>query len=125
MSEQIEMTYAGTTGHSGSETSFRQATDMTRRGKSQRAVMRQLMHAGHYGMTVSELRKALPDLHHGQVSSALTNLHRAEKIARLSEVRNRAKVYVLSLHVDGRPVEKPRVKQTHTVCPHCGGDVPL
>ena len=120
-----DMTYAGTAGHSGTDTSKAQAADLKRVGPVQRDVHREVARSGFVGRTVAELRREFPQYHHGQISSALTNLHRAGKIVRLVQQRNRAKLYVTPSHVDGRKTEPPRTKPTTTVCPHCGGDVPL
>lgn len=113
MNIQGELTYAGTSGHSGTDTSrdraARQDNDGTT-GRIQRMVQRALSIAGERGMTVAELRHYIKDAHHGQVSSALTNLHRAGKIVRLSEKRDRCKVYVLRGYEAGRREEKPTVK---------------
>lgn len=43
-------------------------------------------------------------LHHGQASSALSNLHRQGRVARLAEKRRGSGVYVLPVFVDDRPV---------------------
>lgn len=115
------LTYAGTSGFSGTDTSREQATDTVRINRSQNAVLESLSMAKARGMTVAELRQWHPTLHHGQLSSALTNLHRDGRVARLTEKRGRAKVYVLSDMVQGRTVEQPSVPRSKiTVCPHCG-----
>jgi hypothetical protein len=62
---------------------------------------------GTIGRTVAELRTAMPDYHHGSISSALTNLHRAGTLARLVEKRDRCHVYVLADCVAERPTQPP------------------
>jgi len=54
--------------------------------------------------------------------AALSNLHKDGLVARLAEVRDRQKVYVLPEWVDGRETE---VRGSHgpAACPHCGGDL--
>ena len=108
MNTQTQLTYGGTSGHSGTDTSRDRAVtrdgDGTT-GKNQRIVLKALGIAGERGMTVAELRGYMRHSHHGSVSSALTNLHRAGKIARLSTKRNKCKVYVLPEYVGGRDAE--------------------
>lgn len=148
-SKQGELTYQGTSGHSGTATSKDRAVREDTSGKTgerQRVVLKALGIAGARGMTVKELRNYMRDAHHGQVSSALTNLHRAGRIERLVEKRDKCKVYVLPGFVNGRTVEVPvgnksnanlravveQVKDMHTpgksayrdpaglFCPECG-----
>jgi len=98
-----------TTGHAGSETSRDRATserDSGKTGERGRTVLHLLGQQGSYGMTVAELR-GYTDWHHGQASSALTNLHLSNQIDRPTETRDRCKVYVLPQHVNARPVEAP------------------
>lgn len=98
-----------TTGHAGSETSRDRATSERDSGTTterQHTVLLLLGQQGSYGMTVAELRERT-GLHHGQASSALTNLHRSNRIDRLTETRDRCKVYVLPQHVNARAVEAP------------------
>lgn len=45
--------------------------------------------------------------HHGQASGALSVLHKTGYVARLTEVRERCKVYVHPDFVGGRPIEEP------------------
>lgn len=95
-----------TTGHSGTDTSREQAKS----GKARLAQSQVMFHFqswGTTGRTVAELRVAMPDYHHGSISSALTNLHRAGTLARLEEKRDRCHVYVLADCVNGRPTQPP------------------
>jgi hypothetical protein len=95
-----------TTGHSGTDTSREQAKS----GKARLAQSQVMFHFQSWsttGRTVAELRTAMPDYHHGSISSALTNLHRAGTLARLVEKRDRCHVYVLADCVNGRPTQPP------------------
>lgn len=116
-----ELPYAGTSGHSGSETSLgrviREDSDGTT-AKRQLETLRILAHRGEFGVTWKELSE-LTGLHHGSASGVLSVLHLAEKIERLAEIRNRCKVYILPEFVNGRNTEKRKKKH----CPHCGGDL--
>ena len=55
-------------------------------------------------MTVAELR-TVTGWHHGQASGVLSCLHKEEKIARLTESRDRCKCYVHPMYVNGRETE--------------------
>jgi hypothetical protein len=57
--------------------------------------------AGRRGLTWRELAATF-GLHHGQASSALSNLHRTGGAVRLSERREGSGVYVTPLNIDGR-----------------------
>jgi hypothetical protein len=56
---------------------------------------------GKHGITWAELAMQ-KQLHHGQASGALSNLHRTGRVVRLKERRGRCGVYVLPIYVDGR-----------------------
>ena len=106
MSDDTALPYAGTEGYAGSDTSrqraMAEAVDGTA-SKRQRYILILAERAGEKGVTVAELRDA--SLHHGRVSGALSVLHKVGKLARLTEVRGRCKVYVLTKYVNGRPTE--------------------
>jgi hypothetical protein len=96
-----------TSGHSGSSTSRDRAVSDDESGVTstrQRMVLSLLGEMGTEGMVWPELAY-VTDWHHGQASGALSNLHKAGRIARLSQVRKRCKVYVLPQYVDGRETE--------------------
>lgn len=98
--------YAGTEGYAGSETSKARALDDVVSGtasKRQRYILILASRAKEKGITVAELRDS--SLHHGRVSGALSVLHKVGKLARLTEIRNKCKVYVLPEYVNGRPTE--------------------
>lgn len=94
-------------GHSGSSTSHARAltedADGTT-GHRQQRTMDVLEEFATHGVTVKGLREAT-GWHHGQASAALSNLHHGGRIARLAEVRDRCKVYVLPEHVGDRTTE--------------------
>ncbi len=105
-----DLTYGGTSGWSGTDTSQERAESQDgdgTTGKVQRLVLGSVHAQRERGMTIAELRSHFQGRHHGSLSSALTNLHRAGKIARLSEKRGRCKVYVTPQHVMGRETEQP------------------
>lgn len=102
-----ELPYAGSSGWSGSSTSKDRAdredsSGIT--GRRQREVLLLLREARENGMTWNEVGSRL-GLHHGQVSGALTGLHKTGRIVRLSESRNRSKIYALAEFTAGRPTE--------------------
>lgn len=111
--------YAGTSGHSGTDTSEQRARLDDSSGVTsarQSTTLRQLKAAGFTGLTWHDLAHAL-DWHHGQASGTLSVLHGAGLIARLTESRNRSKVYVLPIFVDGRPTETPTVRKPRLSIP--------
>ena len=110
----VELPYAGTSGWSGTDTSrdraLRDDNDGTT-SRRQRWVVAALASSRTDGMTWRELA-ALGGMHHGQASGVLTVLHKAGKICRLTEKRNRCRVYVLPECTMGRDTEPyvPRVQ---------------
>jgi hypothetical protein len=98
--------YNNTEGYAGSETSedaARQAVISGTASKRQRFILILAGRAKERGITVAELRDTT--LHHGRVSGALSVLHKTGKLARLTEVRGKCKVYCLPQYVNGRPTE--------------------
>lgn len=94
-------------GHAGSETSRARATSEDATGVTggrQNQAIHHLGDAGHRGLTWREFASET-GLHHGQATSALSNLHKAGRIDRLAEVRNRCKVYVLPMFRAERETE--------------------
>lgn len=115
MSEQPALSYPEpggqtyTSGHSGSEASRERAVHEDSTGvtaKRQALVLDLVQTGGPLGLTVRVLRD-VADLHHGQASSALSNLHKAGRIARLQEKRMGCHVYVTPENVNGRPTDEP------------------
>ena len=94
-------------GYAGSETSRDRAESADADGQTanlQHRVLGLLAERRQEGATWTEVAGAL-GLHHGSASSALSTLHKAGFAARLRQVRNRCKVYVLAEYVDDREVE--------------------
>lgn len=109
-----DLTYGGTSGWSGTDTSRQRAESQDRDGTTgivQRQVLSLVLSSMARGVTVAEVRLMLPGRHHGSISSALTNLHRAGRIARLAEQRERCKVYVNPMYVGERETEQPKGRE--------------
>lgn len=129
MSNEIDFSepilpYAGTSGHSGSDTSEYRARTRDRDGstaKLQQDIMERLATLGVTGVTWSELGEEL-SLHHGTVSGGLSVLHKAGKIARLVERRGKSKIYVLPQYTQGRMTEvQGRARRSTSIqCSRCG-----
>lgn len=107
--------YAGTEGFSGTDTSRDRAESKAASARRrQRAMLGFLAVQGRHGATVVDVKRAArltgrpaPEFeHHGTASGTLSILHRAGKVARLVETRDKAHVYVLPEHIDGRGYEK-------------------
>lgn len=103
--------YGGAThpnsGYAGSETSRARAEREDADGSTsehQRTVLSHLVDAGARGMTVVDLRNRT-GWHHGRASGALSALHAAGRIVRLTEIRDRCKVYVTPSNVGLRTTE--------------------
>ena len=97
--------YAGTSGWSGSETSHDRASRRDGGGSTaslQMLLLRMVGSRGPRGLTVAEARRMLPDDHHGSISGALSNLHKAERVACLTERRESCHPYVLPQFVRDR-----------------------
>lgn len=89
-------------GWSGSDTSRERADDTTAMQKRMRDALAAVRRAGATGLTSKELELRML-LGHGPVSAALSHLHKAGKITRLTERRGgRAQVYVHPDYVNGR-----------------------
>jgi hypothetical protein len=112
MSEQPELPYGrgedANSGYSGTDTSEerarRQDADGTTRQRQQ-ATLGGLAARRAYGLTWKELADSL-GVHHGAASGVLSTLHKAGRIARLSERRHGCKVYVLPEYTNGRRTEE-------------------
>lgn len=101
--------YAGTSGWSGSETSRQRAESDDSSGTTaqrQRQILELAVMRGSRGITVAEVRSIL-GLHHGQASGPLSVLHKEGVLQRLTETRERCKVYVANDFVQGRETEAP------------------
>lgn len=104
--DEASLPYAGTEGYSGSDTSRQRAMREATEGiasKRQRYVLILAAQAGEKGVTVADLRDAA--MHHGRVSGTLSVLHKEGRLVRLSETRERCKVYVLPQYANERATE--------------------
>lgn len=102
-----ELPYAGTSGWSGSDTSQARAHDADTTGatgRRQRDALAYLAGAGPHGATWRDIATNL-GLHHGGASGVLSVLHKTHHVARLTQTRDRCKIYVLPDHVNGRETE--------------------
>ena len=109
-----ELPYAGTSGWSGSGTSERRAKDADAKGVTgdrQQSVLMFLAGRRDRGATWKELSDDT-GWHHGTASGTLSVLHKTERISRLTETRDRCKVYVLPDWVNGRATEPHRGNMT-------------
>lgn len=105
--------YAGTSGWSGSTTSLDRAIEQDTFGKTanhQARVLELLALLGETGATWTELSGKM-DEHHGIVTGALSNLHKAGKIARLRSRRGKCEIYVLPEFVNGRLISTHKSNQ--------------
>jgi hypothetical protein len=105
--------YAGTEGFSGTDTSRDRAESKAATAKRrQNQMLAYLARRGRDGATVVDVKRdagpdAAPEFaHHGTASGTLSILHRSGQIARLTETRDKAHVYVLPEHIDGRGFER-------------------
>ena len=111
-----ELPYNGTSGWSGTDTSYERMMNDDHSGRTQ--ARQQQAHsfiATQYrrGVTWKELAAQLL-WHHGQASATLTNLHKTGQVVRLTERRNRCRVYVLPQYQDGRTSDQPASRMTQT-----------
>lgn len=107
MTGQAALPYAGTSGWSGSQTSYDRAVNQDASGitnKRQKQTLSELYWAGFDGLTWKELALSL-NLHHGQASGVLSVLHKTGAIFRLKDRRNRCAIYVLPEFVNNRIIE--------------------
>lgn len=91
--------YPNSIGHSGSETSEEASKRVT--GKRSQQVHTLVANSKHRGLTVNEVQQALR-IGHGSASGALTRLHRAGYIVRLTQKRNGQQVYMAEAFSAGR-----------------------
>ena len=104
MLEQVELPYAGTSGWRGSDASrdraYREDKDGTTH-KRQYETLAILASLGEYGTTFTELSRSVGWSTH-KTAAVLSVLHKAERLARLKERRNRSSIYVDLRYVNGR-----------------------
>ena len=112
--------YAGTSGWSGTNTSKERAKDRDSSGKTkdnQEYALLMILLSGIDGITWKELSE-LTGWHHGTSSGVLSVLHKAERICRLTERRDRCRVYVYTDYLNGREHDMQGRKPKE--CPNCG-----
>jgi hypothetical protein len=91
--------YAGTSGHSGTDTSRERAERADAGGARSVTAVRQhqtlsaVLTSGAWGVTVADLRN-VKGWHHGVASGVLSNLHKENRIAMLERKRGRCHIYV-------------------------------
>ena len=113
-----ELSYGGTRGYSGGGSSREAAYADLAKGitsKVQRLVLILAAQAGERGITVADVREKNGTLHHGRVSSALTKMHIAGRLAALTERRGHQGIYVLPEYANGREMRlyrRQRVRVT-------------
>jgi len=103
----VERPYAGTSGWSGTHTSQTRAKDADESGLTgvrQRQTLDLLDEADTAGLTWKELAQET-GWHHGTASGVLSVLHKTGHVARLTQTRDRCKVYVTPRHTIGRDTE--------------------
>jgi hypothetical protein len=113
--------YAGTSGWSGSQTSYERAIANDESGltsKNQMLFMADLLFTGSDGLTAREWGH-LHNLEHQTYSSIPSILHEGGFVERLTMKRGRHQVYVLPEFVNDRETAPHRSKKQHT-CSNCG-----
>lgn len=98
--------YAGTSGHSGTDTSEAATRERDANGltaEAQQTAITMARRARYRGVTVVDLRAT--GLHHGRASGALSVLHQRGLLTRLTDKRDRCKIYVLPEYVGNRAEE--------------------
>ncbi len=120
---EATLPYAGTSGWSGSQTSYERVKTLDKSGataKYQKMFLDDLYRAGNEGLTSREWGE-LHGLEHQTYSSVPSVLHLGGFVVRLAQRRNRHQVYVIPQWVNGR-VESPHKsnKVKMTACSNCG-----
>ena len=118
-SDLPELPYNGSSGWSGTDTSRERAITADSSGDTkdrQQRVISMLQNRGGHGATWKEIADRT-GWHHGTASGALSVLHKSEKIARLTQKRDKCRIYVLPEYVYGRETDEQGRKHT---CPECG-----
>jgi hypothetical protein len=115
--------YAGTSGWSGSATSYERVKTLDKSGataKFQKMFLDDLEAAGNQGLTSREWG-LMHDFEHQTYSSVPSVLHLGGYVVRLTQRRGRHQIYVLPKWVNGR-AESPHKsnKPKVTTCTNCG-----
>jgi len=126
--KQATLPYAGTSGWTGSQTSYERvkiADDSGATAKYQRMLLTDLRQAGNQGLTSREWG-LMHELEHQTYSSVPSVLHLGGYVARLTQRRGRHQVYVLPEWVNGRTLapHKSNLKKTIN-CTNCGHDMEI
>jgi DNA-binding MarR family transcriptional regulator len=106
----VVLPYGGTSGWSGSDTSEERAQRQDKNGttgQNQKRTLSLLLFSRDEGLTWKELSDKT-GWHHGTASGALSVLHKAGLIARLTERRLKCAVYVAPAFVNGRETQTHR-----------------
>jgi hypothetical protein len=123
MTAMAELPYAGTSGWSGSDTSYERAIENDKSGltsKNQALFMTDLSFAGEAGLTAREWG-LMHNFEHQTYSSIPSILHLSEAVVRLTERRGRHQVYVLPNFVRGRATAPHKSNKRKLVtCDNCG-----
>jgi len=109
--------YNGTSGWSGTDTSYERMVNDDQSGKTARnheRALRILKLVGAKGVTWKELDWRAGFNHHGRTSGVLTALHKQGRIVRLKERRDRCRLYVLPEHAGDRTVDQPALRMSQT-----------
>jgi len=117
--DDVSLPYNGSSGWSGTDTSKERADSADRSGGTkyrQRKVMNMLYVMEGHGATWKEISERT-GWHHGTASGVLSVLHKSNKIARLTQKRDKCRIYVLPQFVYGRDTDEQGRKHK---CPECG-----
>lgn len=111
--DPASLPYAGTSGWSGTDASRERAESRDSSGQTasvQSGLVLYAFTAGQRGITIKEARDRFGSEHHGTLSGALTALHKAGRLLRLAEKRDRCSVYVAPQFLLGREVVPPATR---------------
>ena len=115
--------YAGTSGWSGSDTSYQRAIDNDKSGatsKNQALFLSDLLFSGEIGLTAREWGE-VHNFEHQTYSSIPSVLHLSGLVVRLTERRGRHQVYVLPNYVNGRATAPHKSNKNKSfTCDNCG-----
>jgi hypothetical protein len=115
--------YAGTSGWSGSDTSYERAINNDKSGvtsKNQTLFITDLSYAGEMGLTAREWG-LMHSLEHQTYSSVPSVLHLDGAIVRLTQRRGRHQIYVLPNFVNGRETAPHKSNKNKSfTCDNCG-----
>ena len=116
-----DLPYGGTSGWSGTDTSYERAVQLSTTGeisRRQRKTLQYMRERGALGVTWKDLSGYF-GWHHGSASSVLTVLHKTEHIVRLMNRREKCRIYVLPEFQQGRDSDQPVQRMTQTqMCDH-------